>query len=154
MLWQAFRDSSGLSVVIKAHPASSIDDIRESISFDKKKNVFIFEKNKSLDELLKESRALIVTGSSASLDGLALKCPVIIPLLSETVDMNPLSWIGSEFAHYVSNIKELVDIIETLINSENAPYGIDKAADFINNYFTLSLDENEYFNKLKDFVLN
>ncbi|NQT23366.1 MAG: hypothetical protein HQ579_08040, partial [Candidatus Omnitrophica bacterium] len=149
LLWRAFRDINVCTFVIKPHPICSIQHIIKSMGFNGANGKFLLDIDSPLEDLLISSRAVIVTGSTASLDGIACQCPVIIPRLSCKVDMNPLTGVNSGFARYVESKDELVDTVKSIVNSEKSPLAFDKCKAFISEYFTICDDKDEYFLRLE-----
>jgi len=154
MLWQTFRDKDICPFIIKPHPACPIEDIVSSIGFGLIESKFILSIDKSLEDLLISSRAVIVAGSTVSIEGIACQCPVIIPRLSCKADMNPLSKTSEELAKYVENEKELVETVRLIVNAEKSPIGFEECKSFIKNYCTIVSNEDEYFMRLEKEFLN
>jgi len=150
MLWRAFHDEKTLTFVIKPHAASPTQDLVGTFGFIIGANGrFRLDTESPLEELLVSSRAVIVAGSAASLDGIACQCSVIIPRLSHKADTNPLSMVSEGLARYVENKNELIDAVRSIANSKKAPLAFDKCKAFINEYFTIHDDKDEYFLRFK-----
>jgi len=152
MLNRVFRDKDICSFVIRSHPASSIEDVIKSIDFEFTDDKFALDNKTPLGDLLISSRAVIIVGSSASIDAVACQCPVIIPWLSYRVDTNPLSKVSEDLVTCVASEDELVDTIQLIINSKNSPVEFDKCKLFVNDYFTIHNDKKEYFTRFKSLL--
>lgn len=154
ILKQAFQDKGICTFLIKPHISYPIDNILKLINSDYPDRKFELCIDEPLEDLLISSRAVITTSSTASLDGVACQCPVIIPKLSSRAVMNPLNELNEGFAIYVSNQEELINAVTSIVNSEKSPIKFEKIKSFINKYFTFVTAEDEYFSRLEKALLN
>lgn len=149
-LKQAFHNNNICTFLIKPHilyPLRDIIRLVDSGYFGRNFKLCIDE---PLDELMSSSRAVITTGSTASLDGILCQCLVIIPKLSCRVVMNPLSEDSDGFAIYVSNQDELSYAVTSVINSKDSPIEFSKIKPFIDGYFAFADREDEYYLRLEN----
>ena len=153
MLWQAFRDAKDISFIIKSHPLFDLKKFMRTIDFNMKNKRFIFDTLTPTRELLISSRAVIVAGSSASIDGAACQCPVVIPRLSCVADMNPLTGVNEKLVRYVDNKDELFNTVSSLVHSDYPPVDAGQFKTFVKDYFDIASHEDEYFKRLEKTLL-
>ncbi|MBI4833582.1 MAG: hypothetical protein HY811_02015 [Planctomycetes bacterium] len=140
---QAFRDKPNYQVVIKKHPFLHLDKIEKYL-----KNSFFKIVATSLSELLPTAKALVVNESSASIESIACQCPVIIPRLTDVVDMNPLSGV-SNLPVYVDSPERLKKVVDAIVNSKTAPITYQQCRDFVCNYYGFFDSDNEFLQRLE-----
>lgn len=144
---QAFCVQTDYQIIIKGHYTLPVHSLIRRLNLDFDKDTFIFS-DEELDRLLPSVKAMVATGSSATLESIAFGCPVIIPKLSSVIDINPLSGI-SDLPVYVGSPKELQTTVNDIIRRKESPILYDKCKDFIENYFEFSDSENELIEKLE-----
>jgi len=147
-IYYAFKDSPGYKVMIKGHPFLDTQKLICSLKF--KFNARIFEFTKTpLSQLLPKAKCLIVTESSATLEGIALGCVVIVPKLSGVIDINPLSGI-SNLPIYVESPEELQKVTEEIMKRSERFYSYDRCRALIEKYFEFPYTDKEFLRRLED----
>ncbi len=147
----AFRETAGFRVLIKGHPALSVSSIIQSMQMENCPDEFVKRFiiiDTPLHEILPACKAMIVTGSSSSLESIACQCPIIIPRLTSIIDMNPLSGI-SDIPIFVNTPQELRSVTEEIMKRKDSPLDYKKCRDFIMNYCDFITD-NEFLQRIED----
>jgi len=144
---QAFGNHPGYQIIIKGHRLRPIRFLIRELRMDFSEDTFIISEER-LDKTLPSVKAMIVGGSSAALESIALDCPVIIPRLSSVIDMNPLSGI-SDLPIYVRSPEELRAVVDDIIMRKDSPLPYDKCKNFIKNYFNFSNSTDELLEKIE-----
>ncbi|MDP2923767.1 MAG: hypothetical protein Q8O30_08645 [Candidatus Omnitrophota bacterium] len=145
-LYQAFKGESGYKIVIKGHPDTPIETILKGldVKFDEKLFDFV---NTPLSELMKDSKVVITNVSSAAIEAIAYRLPVLSVLLSTYLNMNPLR-----------GLCELVEFIKTPIKLREVAtvhlkhfqlLDYDACYNFINDYFTFFNSDSEFLEKIE-----
>lgn len=91
MLFKAFNDgAAGLKVMIKSHPAESIEkmSIKEGLALNKEAFEFT---DTPLEEVVPHACAMFACSTSAVFYAMACRKPVIVPCLFDAVDLCPLT---------------------------------------------------------------
>ena len=146
-VYYAFKDSSGYKVIIKGHPFLNIGRLISSLGFEFDKRIFQIVKT-PLGKLLPKAKCLIVTESSATLEGIASKCVIIIPKLTSLINMNPLFRI-SDLPIYVENSKELQKVTEEIMERNECFYSYDKCKNLIKSYFEFLNSDDEFLERME-----
>ena len=139
---EAFSKEEGISVVFKGHPYTPVLPLLDSLKIGPLKPQFSIS-DAPLSNLLLDAKIMIVTGSSATLEGLACHCQVIIPRLANALDLNPLTSF-TDLPIYVNSPNELRRIAKDIIQQENPPYPSEKAFDFLKQYITFRSRDEEF----------
>ncbi|MCK4532950.1 hypothetical protein KAU39_04130 [bacterium] len=145
--YQAFRDKPNYQILIKGHPLLDIFKLVKSLKIKMDKDIFEFV-NTPLTRLLPLSKATVVTGSSAALESIASQCPVIIPRLVSTVDINPLSGI-TDLAVYAGGPKELRKVVDEIMTKRESPLFYEKCKKFIEYYCEFLNSDNEFLSRIE-----
>ena len=145
-VYQAFGKEEGYSIMIKAHPFCPIESILKSFLSQFEKSVFQFT-NTPLEQLLLDSKVLVVTESSSALEGLSCQCRIIIPRLAGTLNLNPLAGI-SDFPVYVYDPQELRRVTGVLMQEELPGY-YERCKHFIENYCEFTGTDADYLERLE-----
>ena len=103
-----------------------------------------------LDKILPQVKAMIVTSSSAALEGIASGCPVIVPMLSSTINMSPLSGV-SDLGVYAESPEKLRSLVDDITNRDESPISYDRCKEFIENYFRFPDSNNELIETIEKF---
>lgn len=147
MLEFAFKGPLGYKIILKNHPAGmNLEKMLSKLNLDLNLNNFEIS-NDSLDNLLKWTKGLIVTESSASLYAVGCNIPVLVPRFMGRLDCNPLSYI-SDIPTYIYSPQELKGICDKIINSGNPAFISDKWGLFLKNYLYFPENEYEYLEKI------
>lgn len=147
-IYQAFNNSSGYKVIIKGHPDLKTEELINSLNLNFDDKVFKVAKT-SLSKLLPKAKCLIVTESSATLEGLTFGCTIIVPKLSGIVDMNPLSKI-SDLPIYVESPKELQKVTEEIMERTEGFYSYNKCKNLIEDYFKFPNSDKDFLRKIEE----
>ena len=147
-VYQAFKDQRRYQVIIKGHPFCPVRPLVDSLGIHLDKNVFKIVET-PLSELLPTAKAMIVTESSATLESIACQCPVIVPLLPNMVDMNPLSGI-SDLPVYVSSPEELRKVVEKIVKRKKSPISFKKCKTFIEKYCDFPDSDEEFLRRISE----
>ena len=81
--------------------------------------------------------------SSATLEGLACHCQVVIPRLANALDLNPLTGL-TDLAIYVNSPNELCRVAKDIMELEKAPYPRALALNFLKQYITFRSRDEEF----------
>ena len=149
-IYQAFNNSSGYKVIIKGHPDLKTEELINSLNLNFDDKVFKVAKT-SLSKLLPKAKCLIVTESSATLEGLTFGCTIIVPKLSGIVDMNPLSGI-SNLPIFVESPEELREVADEIIKREESPYPYESGERLLTEYFDFPDADEEFLERFQSFV--
>lgn len=144
---EAFKDQTKYKVMIKGHPYLPVSKVLESSKMSFESEVFKVIET-PLYDLLPRVKVMVVGGSSASLEAVACQCPVIIPMMTNVVDMNPLSGI-SDIPIYVESPDILKKVAYDTIESKDSPLPYEKCKIFIENYFEFLKSNDEFEEKLE-----
>jgi len=145
-VYWAFEKERGYCVTIKAHPFCPVEPILKTFPFQFEQSVFQFT-NSPLEQLLLDSKVLVVTESSSSLEGLSCQCRIIIPRLAGTLNLNPLAGI-SDFPVYVYDPQELRRVTGVLMQEELPGY-YERCKHFIENYCEFTHSDADYLERLE-----
>ncbi len=145
--YQAFRDKPNYQILVKSHPLLNVFKLVKSLNIKMNKDIFKFV-DTSLTRLLPLSKATVVAGSSAALESIASQCPVIIPHLLSTVDINPLSGI-TDLAIYAENSQGLRRTVDEIMTKQESPLLYKKCRDFIEYYCEFLKLDNEFLNRIE-----
>lgn len=145
-IYQAFTEEHQCDILIKGHYVLPAEPLVRRLGLNLGKRFIITEEE--LTKLLPVVKAMVVASSSATLEAIALGCPVVIPLLSGVVDMNPLSGV-SDLAFYVSNPDKLKGKIGEFLVMDRSPLPYDICKRFIEDYFEFSVSEKELIDKIE-----
>lgn len=149
--YSALKEEKKIEILVKGHPSNPVSIILDSLKISLNDNFKVV--NAPLSELIISSKALITTASSVCLESLACYCPVIVPRLISTIDMNPLSWI-SDIQINVENPEQLRDVVLKIMASQEQYVSREKCKMLIENYCGF-LDSNEQFlEKLEEKIGN
>ncbi len=143
MCLEAFQDEKDISVVFKGHPSNPVLPLLDSLKI-KSLNFPFTVSDEPLSKLLPETKIIIVTESSATLEGLACLCQVVIPKLVNAIDLNPLTGL-SDLPLYANSPEELGNIGRDIMKKETPPYSREKGIQFLEQYITFRDKDEDYF---------
>ncbi len=146
-VFSAFRNPTKFRVLIKGHPALPVGTILHSMRMHPDPDIFTIV-DTPLHEHLPKCKVMIVTGSSSSLESIACQCPIIIPRLVSTIDMNPLSGI-SDLPVFADSPQELRRKTEEIIERSDSPLNYEKCRDFIRRYCDF-IPDDEFLKRIED----
>jgi len=148
LIHQAFKNEKDYRIIIKSHYGLPAQPIFKRLGLVFDKDIFSFTEER-IDKILPSVKAMLVTGTSAALEAIALRCPIIVPKLSSIADMNPLSGI-SDLPIYVKNPEELKEAADNIMRSKSLPVSGDKCKCFIEDYFRFFENDNELMEELEN----
>jgi hypothetical protein len=102
--------------------------------------------DRPLDEIVPESKAMIVKQSSAAFWAIDNNIPVIIPHLYSLIDLCPLSGI-TDLGIYVKNANELFDACKKVILT-SGDINADSYAGFLKRYLRFYSENKQYYESL------
>jgi len=149
---QAFNGRVKYQIIIREHYLLPIRPFIKRLNLDFDRDTFIFSEEE-LSRILSEVKAMVVTSSSAALEGIALGCPVIIPKLSSVVDMNPLLAI-SDLPIFTESPEELKSVVDDIIGRKKTPISYDRCRNLIGDYFSFFDSEDELIEKIDSCFVN
>jgi len=144
---RAFNGKVDYQIIVKEHYLFPIRPFIKRLNLNLRSDVFTVSKE-DLRKILPEAKAMILTSSSAALEAVAVGCPVIIPRLSGTVDMNPLSGL-SDLPIYVNTSSELREAVDNIMQRGDSPIPYEKCKNFVENYFEFFNSEEELMETLE-----
>jgi surface carbohydrate biosynthesis protein (TIGR04326 family) len=145
---EAFKDRPGYKVLIKGHPVHPVPPIVASLGISLDADVFQIVET-PLGELMPRAKVMIVTESSAALESLANQCPVVIPRLANTLDMNPLTGI-SDLPIYVNTPVDLRDETDRIMSFQEGPITYEEYRKVIQEYCRFPESDDEYLRILEE----
>ncbi len=146
---QAFKKAEGYDVIIKEHPFCPVKKLLRSMKNPIPLKGFQLS-DASLEELLNKAKVLIVTESSVALWGVACQCRLVVPRLTGTVDLNPLSGV-SELPVFVHHPAQLKSAVESAIRGELAGYG-EQCNKFFADYCDFPKTDDEWLGRLESAI--
>ncbi len=144
-IYDAFYNKNySFDILFKCHPIDPLEKVAQKIGLDMTGNLRFT--NQSLDEVVAESRAMIVKESSSVFWAINHNIPIIVPYLYSFVDICPLSEV-SHLAHYVATPAELFDVAYEIMQDKKE---INKTEyrEFFNRYIEIYQTDERYYENL------
>lgn len=117
MAIQAFPHPAKFEVWVKPHPGGRLDKVLREMGFQGPESLPFKVVHDPMPALLKASRVVAATDSSASVEAVGFGCRVILPVMSNVLSMNAL--MGHEgFYEKVYNPSEFSLAVERCLSSE------------------------------------
>ncbi len=117
MAIQAFPHPAKFEVWVKPHPGGRLDKVLREMCFEGPESLPFKVVHDPMPALLKASRVVAATDSSASVEAVGFGCRVILPVMSNVLSMNAL--MGHEgFYEKVYNPSEFSLAVERCLSSE------------------------------------
>ncbi len=146
LLFHAFNDKNlNFDILLKTHPCDPIQKVARRMGLDINSKVFKFT-NKRLQEIIPESKAMIVKESSSVFWAIYNGIPVIVPSLYSIIDLCPLSKL-SNLAIYINNPVELFNTVIRIMQNRRDIDG-NGYRKFLNKYLNIYLDDKQYYDNL------
>ncbi len=120
-----------IKVFLKPHPCNNLPALIQKLGLKFNSRVEIT--NRSLDELVSESKVMIVKKSSSIFEALVRRVPVIVPQLYSMIDMCPLSGL-CDGVNYVYSSKELLNKLNEMFTSKQSLFNQESIFNFLNRY--------------------
>ena len=140
----ALDGNSEIEVVLKAHPAQPYEPILAE--FPKVCQSFKVS-HKPITELLSRAKGLVVSSSTCAIEGIALKCPVIVPRLISLVDMSPLREV-SDLPIYVDSVAKLREKLQGVVGGTVSPLDPERCRQLVSSYFKFLDSDQEFLTSL------
>ena len=145
LAYEAFSHQDiDFDILFKCHPLDPLEQVAKKMGL-RLSNRFKFV-NQSLEEVVQESKAMIVKESSSVFWALRHDIPIIVPYLYNFVDICPLSGV-SRLARYVKSPKELFSSIVELIKDKKS-INEDEYQTFLNQYLEIYEEDRRYYENL------
>jgi len=144
---EAFGSGVSYKILIKGHPASPVEPMLRKLNSVLDPTIFQVVST-PLEKLLRTAKAIIVNESTAALEAVACHCPVIVPRLIATIDMNPLSGL-SDLPIYVSSPQEMRQVADGVIHGNGVVLDHNECRMFIRNYFDFLDSDEEFLDRIE-----
>ncbi len=144
---EAFNKEKEISVVFKGHPSTPVLSLFNSLKIDSLSPPFSIS-DTPLSDLLFDAKIIVVTESSATLEGLACYCQVVIPRLTTVLDLNPITGL-TDFPIHVNSANELQRVSQKIMEQEDPPYKREHALSFLNQYITFHKRDEQYLESIE-----
>ncbi len=120
-----------IKIALKSHPCNNPLTLIQKLQLNLDPRIEIT--NRPLDELVGESKGMIVKESSSIFEALARGVPIIVPQLYSMIDMCPLSGIY-EGVHYVYNAQDLLMKMKSICKDQDSLSDQESVNHFLNRY--------------------
>lgn len=137
----AFRSAGECAIHFKGHPSMPFEPLWEELGIDVKQTGYVI-RHEPVSECLSEARAVIVPSSTVAVEALAFGCEVILPLMPDAINMNPLADIEGYF-HRATSPEELADTVRRIM-SGHVLHTPDEYRELIRNYWLIDGSLNEW----------
>lgn len=147
LIREAFSAKGGYKILIKGHPAADINRLmaRIDIALDDA----IFEcTTKPLHDIVPKVRGVILVSSSSCLYALRSATPVIVPVFSDRIDYNPLSYV-TDIPVFTYSPEDLRSACDTIASSAESPCRQERFRQALEDYLYFPKDEGEYLEKIR-----
>lgn len=146
LLYDAFNNAEmDVTIFLKSHPCTPVESVAREMKLQLNPKVFQFT-SRSLEDIVPQSKAMIVKESSSVFWGIQHELPIIVPLLYNIVDLSPLSKV-STIPVYVKNAEELFLAVQEIIvkrkNVDSKEY-----QKFFSAYMDIYPDDSQYYHNL------
>jgi surface carbohydrate biosynthesis protein (TIGR04326 family) len=109
MVRVAFPHADSIKVWFKGHPACPFEDLFAEMKFDPREAGYEI-KGGNIADALASARAVFVPTSTVSIESLVFGCKVLIPLVPDSMLMNPLA----DFPDYYQAVTSPKDLVEAV----------------------------------------
>jgi surface carbohydrate biosynthesis protein (TIGR04326 family) len=137
----AFPNSTEIEILFQSHPALPLDGIFTEYGIDLDELGYKITGG-SIERSLGKAWVVFVAGSTVAIEALAYGCGVFVPILPDSILVNPLEGFD-EYFDSVRSPSELVKGIKSAI-SKDTSRDRDKAAKFVKQYWCLDPDLNRW----------
>jgi len=146
LVCRAFNDKEiNYKILLKSHPCYPVDRLARKMGLGLNSRIFEFT-DKPLQEVVPESKMMVVKESSSIFWAIYNKIPVVVPFLYCIVDLCPISGV-SGLAHYITNQEELFALADNIMHN-GEEVGIPEYESFFNRYLEIYSDEKRYYENL------
>ena len=145
MVRVAFPHTDSVDVWFKGHPACPFEDIFSEMKFDHEEAGYEI-KGGNIADALASARAVFVPSSTVSIEALVFGCKVLIPLVPDSMLMNPLA----DFPDHYQAVTSPKDLIEAAkeFTARTDSRELDHKRDFVKNYWLTDPDLQRWKNLL------
>lgn len=149
MLHKAFNDGAqGIKVLIKSHPAESVEKMSQKEGITLNQNVFGFS-DAPLEQIVPASLGMFACSTSAVFYAMACRKPVIVPCQFDAVDLCPLTNLYS-YESRVDTVEQLKSVVHKIISSQYDSKEHDQYWNaLLKDYLGLDKNFREHFEKLE-----
>ncbi len=116
-IYQAFPGPEAFEIWFKAHPMAPFESAFKALGIDTSETGYVI-RGGSIADALAVSSAVFVPTSTVSIEALAFECEVIIPVLPDSMLMNPLSDY-EDFYHKITKPCDLKKTVEAILFESN-----------------------------------
>lgn len=148
LVYRAFNDKEmNYKILLKSHPCYPVGRLVRAMGLNLNSRIFELT-DKPLQEVVPESKMMIVKESSSIFWAIYNKIPVVVPLLYCIVDLCPISGV-SNLAYYITNQEELFALANNIMHNGEAVQ-ISEYERFFNRYLEIYSDEKQYYENLME----
>lgn len=148
LVFRAFNDKDiNYKILLKSHPCYPVDRLVRAMGLSLNSRIFEFT-DKPLQEVVPESKMMIVKESSSVFWAIYNKIPVAVPFLYCIVDLCPISGVSS-LAHYITDHEELFSLANNIIH-HGETVKVNDYERFFNRYLEIYSDEKRYYDNLME----
>jgi len=145
---QAFKNQREIKVFIRGHYAGlSVGKLCKKYSLKIDQDIFIITRE-PLVELLQLVKVVVVGGSTVALEAIAAGAVPITPILSNTVDLNPLTGFSS-CGIYVFSSSELKEEVDKIVVATKSSFSRSDCVNLIERYFYFLKDDETFLSRLE-----
>lgn len=137
MLYTAFPAPLHFEVWIKASPVNPVEPIFKDLKIDIAHTGYKIYHNEVAD-LLKSATVALIANTTVALEAAANDCPVIVPVLADTMLMNPIVETSATYFQ-ITNVEELKEMVEKLLFDMKEKTS-DVNMNFIQKYWNINPD--------------
>lgn len=143
----AAKALKGRKVLIKEHPFCPLGRVRKFLNGRFNSSLFEFVQT-PLSELLRRTKVLIVTESSAAIEGISCHCRVVVPKLTCAVDLSPLTRV-SDLPIFVHSPAELAGVIGEMLHRPPPADYYERCRDFIEHYCAFADKDGDFIVRIE-----
>jgi hypothetical protein len=146
LIREAFAGVKNYKIIIRGHPAADIAGQIKGMKLRLDDSVFECT-DKPLHDIVRKAKGVILVSSSSCFYALASDIPVIVPLFTDRIDYNPLSYI-TDIPLFTYSAEDLRSVCDTIVSVKTSPCAPNKNKECLKNYLYFPKDEGEYLEKI------
>lgn len=135
MAYEAMKDVKDVEIICKGHPLLRLEGIFEDLGIDSRRSHFTIG-YEDIQTYLRRAKAAVVPSSAVAMEALASGCEVIVPLLADSIMMNPVADFPDGYCHLVSTPEQLREIVEKVLGGYRLA-GSDEYRRFVSSYWCI-----------------
>lgn len=149
MLRQTFNEKmEGVKVVIKSHPAESVEKMAQREGIPLNRDIFSFS-DAPLESIVPDSLGMFACSTSSVFYAMACRKPVIVPCLFDAIDLCPLTNLYP-YEFRVDDAMQLRSALHDILSGRYDSNRLEKYwNELFKDYLGLDKDFREHFDKLK-----